>query len=172
MNETKETDDKKTTARKTMSLSVKRTVEQGHIRQNFSHGRSKSVLVETKRKRSLPGAAAAFSEERQLLKPEAVQRKPEPQAFQKPAPEPPAGDKRTQKGLRESDAGERDAGQRAMQEARKREDVEKSEREIEEAQRIEEEKKQAVAQQKLRKEEEARKATEEAATLAERARSP
>ena len=39
-----------------MSLNVKRTVEQGHIRQNFSHGRSKSVLVETKRKRlPVPG---------------------------------------------------------------------------------------------------------------------
>ena len=51
MTETKETDNKTAGGRKTMSLNVKRTVEQGHIRQNFSHGRSKSVLVETKRKR-------------------------------------------------------------------------------------------------------------------------
>ena len=56
MSETKETDHKTAGGRKTMSLNVKRTVEQGHIRQNFSHGRSKSVLVETKRKRSVsPG---------------------------------------------------------------------------------------------------------------------
>ena len=56
MSETKETDNKSGIGRKTMSLNVKRTVEQGHIRQNFSHGRSKSVLVETKRKRvTAPG---------------------------------------------------------------------------------------------------------------------
>ena len=56
MTETKETDNKTAGGRKTMSLNVKRTVEQGHIRQNFSHGRSKSVLVETKRKRlPVPG---------------------------------------------------------------------------------------------------------------------
>ncbi len=59
MSETKETDNKTETGRKTMSLNLKRTVEQGHIRQNFSHGRSKSVLVETKRKR--PGAGPGLS---------------------------------------------------------------------------------------------------------------
>jgi translation initiation factor IF-2 len=35
------------------TLSVKRpTVEQGRVRQNFSHGRSKTVAVEIKRKRT------------------------------------------------------------------------------------------------------------------------
>lgn len=33
------------------TLSLKRTVESGQVRQNFSHGRSKSVVVETRRKR-------------------------------------------------------------------------------------------------------------------------
>ena len=43
-------------ARKPMSLT--RTVESGHVRQSFSHGRSKPVVVEKKktRKLSIPGA--------------------------------------------------------------------------------------------------------------------
>lgn len=54
MSDTKETDGKDTQkSRKTMTLSLKRTVESGHVRQNFSHGRSKSVLVEKKKKRSI-----------------------------------------------------------------------------------------------------------------------
>ena len=87
MSETKETDHKTAGGRKTMSLNVKRTVEQGHIRQNFSHGRSKSVLVETKRKR--PVSPGAPPEEPQPQKP--APQKPEHRAFQKPAPEQAAG---------------------------------------------------------------------------------
>src|SRR5689334_22113796 len=34
-------------------LSLQRTVESGHVRQNFSHGRSKSVVVEKKKTRRL-----------------------------------------------------------------------------------------------------------------------
>ena len=41
------------------TLSLKRTVDAGQVRQNFSHGRSKSVQVERRRKRTVgPGAAA------------------------------------------------------------------------------------------------------------------
>jgi len=158
MSETKETDHKTAGGRKTMSLNMKRTVEQGHIRQNFSHGRSKSVLVETKRKRSVsPGAA---HEEPQQQKPAA--KKPEPRAFQKPSPDQ-AGDKRPQKVLRQLSAGEMDARARALSEARKREDIEKREREIEEARLREEAQKRAIEDQKRRAEEEAaRKAEEEA----------
>ncbi|HET6388938.1 translation initiation factor IF-2 [Hyphomicrobium sp.] len=36
-------------------LSLQRTVESGHVRQNFSHGRSKSVVVEKKKTRKLGG---------------------------------------------------------------------------------------------------------------------
>ncbi|HVX35682.1 MAG TPA: translation initiation factor IF-2 [Hyphomicrobium sp.] len=41
-------------------LSLQRTVESGHVRQNFSHGRSKSVVVEKKKTRRLgaPGSEA------------------------------------------------------------------------------------------------------------------
>ena len=163
MSETKETDNKSAGGRKTMSLNVKRTVEQGHIRQNFSHGRSKSVLVETKRKR--PGLAHGLVEEPQQ-KPEPVAPKIEHRAFQKPQPDQGRGDKRAQKVLRELSAGEMDARARALIEARKREDVEKRERLIEEARLREEAKKREAEEQQRRAEEEAqRKAAEEAERL-------
>ncbi len=157
MSETKETDHKTAGSRKTMSLNVKRTVEQGHIRQNFSHGRSKSVLVETKRKRAV--TSSPLAEEPQQPKPAAP--KPEHRAFQKPENSP---DKRQQKVLRQLSAGEVDARARALIEARKREDVEKREREIEDARLRAEEKLRAAEEQKRKAEEEAaaRKAAEEA----------
>src|SRR5215467_1682166 len=59
MTETKETTDK--TLRGAVPrkpLSLKRTVESGHVRQSFSHGRSKSVVVEKKKKRTITGPGA------------------------------------------------------------------------------------------------------------------
>ena len=146
-----------------MSLNVKRTVEQGHIRQNFSHGRSKSVLVETKRKRvTAPGLT---EEPQQQQKAEPAPAKPQPRVFQKPSPDQ-ARDKRPQKVLRELSAGEMDARTRALIEARKREDVEKREREIEDAREREDAKLREVEDQKRRVEEEAqRKVDEEAERL-------
>ena len=45
---------------KAKTLSLKRTVESGQVRQSFSHGRSKSVLVEKRRKRIVkPGQEGA-----------------------------------------------------------------------------------------------------------------
>ncbi|MGE3067221.1 MAG: translation initiation factor IF-2 [Hyphomicrobiaceae bacterium] len=55
MSETKESTDK-TAAGGRKPLSLKRTVESGHVRQSFSHGRSKSVVVEKKKKRTIGGA--------------------------------------------------------------------------------------------------------------------
>ena len=56
--ENEKTDEQK--AGKTLSL--KRTVDSGQVRQNFSHGRTKSVQVERKRKRMVaPGNVAAPS---------------------------------------------------------------------------------------------------------------
>ena len=56
--ENEKTDEQKTGK----TLSLKRTVDSGQVRQNFSHGRTKSVQVERKRKRMVaPGNAAAPS---------------------------------------------------------------------------------------------------------------
>src|SRR5215470_15510780 len=64
MTETKETTDK--TLRGAVPrkpLSLKRTVESGHVRQNFSHGRSKSVVVEKKKKRTISGPGSTEADE-------------------------------------------------------------------------------------------------------------
>ncbi len=60
MSETKETTDKTLSVAPRKPLSLKRTVDAGHVRQSFSHGRSKSVVVEKKKKRTIssPGDAA------------------------------------------------------------------------------------------------------------------
>jgi translation initiation factor IF-2 len=62
------------------TLSLKRTVESGHVRQNFSHGRTKTVVVEKKKSRTLKTGAAAAEE------PAAA--KKAPAAAKKPAEEP------------------------------------------------------------------------------------
>jgi translation initiation factor IF-2 len=62
MDETKETqtEKKKLSLAPRGKLELKKTVETGQVRQSFSHGRSKTVQVEVKRKRSFtPGQAAA-----------------------------------------------------------------------------------------------------------------
>ena len=52
-----------------MTLNVRRTVESGHVRQSFSHGRSKSVLVEKKKRRAIGSGGAAQPVEEPKPKP-------------------------------------------------------------------------------------------------------
>ena len=59
MSEINETEDKTVRAGRKMTLNVRRTVESGHVRQSFSHGRSKSVLVEKKKRRAVSATPAA-----------------------------------------------------------------------------------------------------------------
>jgi len=64
MTETKETTEKTLRgAAPRKPLSLKRTVESGHVRQSFSHGRSKSVVVEKKKKRTISGPGGVEAEE-------------------------------------------------------------------------------------------------------------
>ena len=63
MSETKETTDRTLRGETRKPLSLKRTVESGHVRQSFSHGRSKSVVVEKKKKRTIAGAGGVEVEE-------------------------------------------------------------------------------------------------------------
>jgi translation initiation factor IF-2 len=59
-------DNEGSTASKTMTLSLKRTVDAGHVRQKFSHGRSKTVVVEKRKKRTitaLTGKSSAVADE-------------------------------------------------------------------------------------------------------------
>ena len=65
MSDTKTGEDGEASAGRSKTLSLKRTVESGQVRQSFSHGRSKSVLVEKRRKRTInsDGAEASPAEE-------------------------------------------------------------------------------------------------------------
>src|SRR4029077_10732659 len=69
MSETNETEDKTARGGRKMTLNVRRTVESGHVRQSFSHGRSKSVLVEKKKRRAIGAGGAAQVEEPAAQKP-------------------------------------------------------------------------------------------------------
>ncbi len=97
-------------------LSLQRTVESGHVRQNFSHGRSKSVVVEKRKTRKLgaPGSAEAES-------PAAAPAAPVVEKVQARAPERPV---RTESRPDPSRSHvlrpeEREARTRALTEARK-----------------------------------------------------
>ena len=106
-------------------LSLQRTVESGHLRQNFSHGRSKSVVVEKRRTRKLagPGEAEAPVEE---TKPEPMVAKPRPGARPGSAPArgtpSPGAASAVSKTLSDE---ERDARAKALAAARVRDDAER-----------------------------------------------
>ncbi|MCE9648181.1 MAG: translation initiation factor IF-2 N-terminal domain-containing protein, partial [Parvibaculum sp.] len=91
MNDSTDSSERKLKASGGKTLSLKRTVESGHVRQNFSHGRSKSVVVEKKKKRTInPGGASAQPEpvEEAAPAPVAAAPAPAPQPeIEAPAPE-------------------------------------------------------------------------------------
>ena len=64
MSDTDKTDDKKPLVlKKPGRLELRKTVESGEVRQSFSHGRSKTVTVEVKRKRTFqPGKGGGMAE--------------------------------------------------------------------------------------------------------------
>jgi translation initiation factor IF-2 len=84
MTDQADTSERKPKAAGGKTLSLKRTVESGHVRQNFSHGRSKSVVVEKKKKRTLKtdGAPAPVEEK---AKPAAAAPAPAPKEAPAPA---------------------------------------------------------------------------------------
>jgi translation initiation factor IF-2 len=136
-------------------LGLKRTVETGKVKQSFSHGRSNTVVVEVKKRRILgkPGEAPPAVEEKKV---EAAAPAPKPAA---PAPKPAA----TPRKLSE-----------AEEIARRKEDLERFQREAEEARmaaledarRREERSRQEQTEDEKRRAEENRKAEEEAARRA------
>ena len=81
MNDSTDSSERKLKASGGKTLSLNRTVESGHVRQNFSHGRTKTVVVEKKKKRTInPGGVAAAAPEPAPA--------PEPVAAPAPAPAP------------------------------------------------------------------------------------
>ena len=120
MSDTKAGEDGEASAGRSKTLSLKRTVESGQVRQSFSHGRSKSVLVEKRRKRTINsgGAEAAPVEE--------IAQEPEAPAS------PPDNLSKTQKDRRQAAVIE--AKQRAIEEA-KQSEIDARRRAEEEAQK-------------------------------------
>ncbi|WP_336813882.1 translation initiation factor IF-2 [Bosea sp. MMO-172] len=111
MTDTKNPGDKTLSVNPPKTLSLKRPVEQSTVRQSFSHGRSKQVVVEVKRR-------AAGHEVKEPVAPRAPQA-PAPQAAapRPAAPQPPQRPA-TSMLLRTLSDEEKDARQRALSEAR------------------------------------------------------
>src|SRR5215467_384390 len=115
MSDINETEDKTVRGGRKMTLNVRRTVESGHVRQSFSHGRSKSVLVEKKKRRAVGGSPAAQPAE-----------EPKPKVAAAPEPTPAKRsreDDQRRPGvvLRALSDEEKDARLRALNESRQRE---------------------------------------------------
>jgi translation initiation factor IF-2 len=119
MSETNETEGKTARGGRKMTLNVRRTVESGHVRQSFSHGRSKSVLVEKKKRRSI-GAGAPAAQPVEEPKP-----RPKRAASAAEAAPTPAGEEAQQRRsgvvLKQLSEDEKDARTRALAQARVRE---------------------------------------------------
>ncbi|RWH13832.1 MAG: translation initiation factor IF-2 [Mesorhizobium sp.] len=159
MSDTKSGDDKTLSVTPKKTLTLKRPgLEQGTVRQNFSHGRTKSVVVETKkRKFSLPGdkpepvAPSVFT-------PKPAAAAPAPAVPE--APKAPPQPERSGMVLNELSRGEMEARRRALEGSKARE--------IEDRQRAQEEAKRRAEEEERRKrerEESARRQAEEEARL-------
>ncbi|MBZ0161744.1 MAG: translation initiation factor IF-2 [Notoacmeibacter sp.] len=157
MSDTKSGDDKTLSVTPKKTLTLKRPgTEQGTVRQSFSHGRTKAVVVETKkRKFSRP-------DEKPEAAPAAASPKPKAEAPAAPAaPAAPKGGERVS-GVVLSDlsSGEIEARRRALEEAKLRE-VEERKRAAEDAKRRAEEDERRARE----REESERRQAEEAARL-------
>jgi translation initiation factor IF-2 len=149
-------------------LGLKRTVEVGKVKQSFSHGRSNTVIVETKKARTLrrpgdPAPEAPRAEPAPAPQPVAqapVQPAPRPAA---PAQRPPLNDAASRRELQERLLREAEESRLSTaEEARRREDRQ-AQQATEEEKRRAEENRRAEEEARQRAEEEARKAAEEAA---------
>ena len=186
---TEKTSEKKLSVAATKTLTLKgRGVEQGVVRQSFSHGRSKAVVVEKvksrvpTRARGETATPAAAPPKRTLAPPSAVPITPAaPPATATPAAAPkPSGvvlrtltdEERTARARALGDARLREAEERKIAEEeallrKSRETVERSERDAAEARKAEEERRRKhELETKLKAEQEAKKRFGEEATHA------
>ncbi len=180
MSETQETDGGKLSLSKPKKLELKKTVDGGQVRQSFSHGRSKTVAVEIKKKRSIGRDAAA--PERTTAK---TVRAKTPAPTVAPAPEESVEIVAAARGayhpdtttrgagivLRELTDDEKEARARALEGAKKADSEARHRAEIEATRRAEEQTKleaeRDAAAQRAELEEERKRAEEEARLRAE-----
>ncbi len=119
MTESKDSNDKTLRAGGRKPLSLQRTVESGHVRQNFSHGRSKSVVVEKKKTRKLGGAGEGPAEAPQVVVAPVIEKPVSPPKPQNTEAQSTVDAPRGQAQRNLSDE-ERDARARALAAARER----------------------------------------------------
>lgn len=189
MTDSKETTDgkkKKLTLSRPGKLELNKTVDAGQVRQSFSHGRTKSVTVEVRRKRTFKQADDGAMTEVRDSPP--VEEAPEPEVVEPvaevpAAPEPPlrtlteqerAARLRALEGARQTETEiAENMAERGANEARRR-DEERRQREEEETRRKEEEERRRTEEEERHRAEEeaARKAAEQAATVAAREAAP
>ncbi|QRM29600.1 translation initiation factor IF-2 [Microvirga sp. VF16] len=163
------------------TLSLKRPVEQGTVRQSFSHGRSKSVVVETVKRRPAVGPGGAKEDRPATHQAAAPASAPKPVA---PAPKPaaPAQGGRPQRSapntprsggmvLQTLSEQERDARMNALADARRRDEEERRRQAEEAVRRVEREaieaKEREAAEARKREEEDRRRQDEERKRRAE-----
>ena len=170
--ETGETDDKKPLRLKRPGrLELRKTIETGQVRQSFSHGRSKAVTVEVKRKRTFtPGDGGGMAEVKPKLREAEKTRSPAPAAsdlFSTPSADD-AGEDRQPIVLKTLTNEEKSARARALESARERDKEAREQAAVEARVRAEEEAR-AVAERSAAEaranEEEERKRIEEEARL-------
>ncbi|MFV1849563.1 MAG: translation initiation factor IF-2 [Porticoccaceae bacterium] len=145
-------------------LELSKTVEAGQVRQNFSHGRSKSVTVEVRKKRTFEkNESGRFREvKKDIVAEQAPAETPAPEAKKEPVEEPKSRPVVEDHGnLTDGERAARMAALKAAEERRKQDEAEAADRA-----RIEAERKKAEEAQ--RAEEEA-KAKEAAAAAPEQA---
>ncbi|PNE12076.1 MAG: translation initiation factor IF-2 [Beijerinckiaceae bacterium] len=158
MNDTKNPGDTLSVA-PARTLTLKRPFEAGVVRQSFSHGRSKAVVVEKVKRRAIAPGEAYAPREANMQPPLAAPR-PRPQ----PAPAlPQAPPQRTSSGviLRSLTDEERESRSRALSGAREREVEERKRAEVEAKAREEREvreRDERAAAESRKREEEARRA--------------
>jgi translation initiation factor IF-2 len=163
MNDTKNPGDTTLSVAPAKRLSLKRPVEAGIVRQSFSHGRSKAVVVEKVKRRAIAPGETHLPRDAVVAPPP-----PAPAATPKPRPQPTPAQQaphRASSGviLRSLTEEERDARSRALSEAREREVEDRKRAEIEAKIREEREareREERAAAEARKREEEARRAQE------------
>ncbi|MDQ0314676.1 translation initiation factor IF-2 [Amorphus orientalis] len=117
MSETKNTGDKTLSVERKKTLSLRRGVEQGTVRQSFSHGRSKAVVVEKKKRRVVvPGSPEARAQEAAAQE-AAAQEAAAQEAAEAKAAEAKAAEEKAAQEAAEAQAAEAKAAEEAKAEA-------------------------------------------------------
>ncbi len=154
--DTKDTEKKPLTLKRPGKLELKKTVDAGSVKQSFSHGRSKMVTVEVKKKRSFAQDASGKMHQVSDAQAAAPAAAPTAPAAAPAAPAAPRDDNLTD--------SERQARVKALEGSKVRA--------VEEEQRKIEEEKRKAEQTAKRAEEEAERAKQEAEEAARRAAEP